>query len=246
MYTLQFGTYTFPNISFELEGLPHDNRIEEGEVLQAHGSVIQTAYLESRKFKIKGVIYQDVAEDAHTDLLNMQNALLSQERAFKYRSDRYINCYTRSIESDLVQGTDQKVIEVGIDLVARIPFHYSDGVSYTVVQNVNGGTTTFNVNNLGNAFSEPRVMFYASGLTVNDAIAITNLSDQSRQERFRGVVAFGKTLDMNTENYSVLNNLVDALTLFEGNFLNLVAGSNTLQYVGATGRLTVEYKYRWY
>lgn len=246
MYTLQFGTYTFPNISFEILNLPNNNRIDEDDIVQKHGTVIQTPYLDSRKFKIKGALFNDLTEDTHTDLLNLQNALFTSQRGLKYRSDRYINCYAKSISPEFVKGTDQKVIDVEIDMIAENPFHYSDGVSLSVVQNLNGGTTTFNVNNLGNAFSEPRILICATGGTINDAISVTNLSDSSRQERFRGIVNSGLTLDMNSERFDVLNNLVDALTLFEGNFVNLVAGSNMIQYVGATCRMTVEYKYRWF
>ncbi|MFA5089797.1 MAG: hypothetical protein WC510_02030 [Candidatus Omnitrophota bacterium] len=49
MFTLLFGDYTFPNQTFEVEGCPLDNGINEDSVPRRHGAVIQTAYLKSRR-----------------------------------------------------------------------------------------------------------------------------------------------------------------------------------------------------
>ena len=245
MFTLCFGDYIFPNQTFEVEGFPLDNETKEDNIIQRHGSVIQTPYLKSRKFKIRGYIHNTDEASSHSQFAEMQEYLLAGESQFKYRSDRYINCYTQKIKPDYIKGTDKAIIDIDINFIAQTPFFYSAGASYSDINNLNGGTSLFYVTNGGNVFSEPVIYVCATGGTIADDIGIDNLSN-GESFAFRGTVADGKTLRIDSENFEVMNNLVDGLSYYEGDFVTLISDVNTFQFAGSTCRLTVEHKYRWY
>ncbi len=250
MFTLLFGDYTFPNQTFEVQDFTIDNDIQEDNIPRQHGSVIQTPYLKSRTIKIKGFIHHSTVEASHAEFLAMQKALLASEGNFQYRSDRYIKCYTKKIQPDSKEGTDRAVMEITIQMVAQNPFFYSAGVSISDVQTpVKGTTLLFDIGNAGDVFSEPIYKICAiDGLTggaIDDDVIFVNLTN-NKSFRFRGVIASGVTLEINAEELTVLNNGVDGLSNFEGDFATLDAGTNSFQYVGATCRFTTEYKKRWY
>ena len=245
MFTLQFGDYTFPNQTFELEGNPDNQNLKEDLVVQAHGAVVQTPFLRSKGLKVKGFIHDDAESVSQQALLDMQAGLLSSEKAFRYRSDREINAYVRKLEPKYIEGTDKAVIEVRIDLLAKIPFYQSIGASISTVQAITGTTLSFDVLNSGNVFSEPHIFVYANGGTISDNFVITN-SANNKASTFRGIIANGTTMEFRTDNLSCFNNSVAALTQFEGTFLTLLAGTNSLQVVAPDCQVTVQHKNRWY
>lgn len=247
IYTLTFGNYTFPNQTFEVEGLPLQNDISSQRIPRKHGSVIQSPYLRERKISVRGIIHNNSLEDSNNELMDLQEALFAGEENFQYRSDRYIKCYVNKLDVDFEKGSDKRVINVKIDLIAQTPFAFSSGASYSDVQSISGTTDTYSIVNGGNVFSEPIFKIYASGGTITDSIRITNLSDDEKFLRYRGTVNNGETLEIDSENLTVLNNGVDGISDFEGDFLNLLGGqTNNFQFVGMTCTLTTEWRYRWY
>ena len=250
MFTLLFGDYTFPNQTFEITDFGIDNDIQEENIPRQHGSVIQAPYLKSRAIKISGFIHNSTVAASHAEFLAMQKALLAGEYNFQYRSDRYIKCYTRKIQPKSKEGTDRAVLDIDITLMAQNPFFYSAGASISDVQTpVKGTTLSFGLNNEGDVFSEPIFKICAiDGLTggaISDDILLTNLTN-NKIIRFRGVIASGLTMEVDSDELTVINNGVDGLSNFEGDFITLDAGTNLFQYVGATCRLTTEWRKRWY
>ena len=245
MFTLQFGSYTFPNQTFELQELPLDNDIREEKIPRKHGAIVSSPFIKTRRIKIKGFIHNDVVETSHTQLMEMQEGLLAGEEQFKYRSDRYINCYLRKINPKPQEGTDKAVIEISIDLVAQVPFFYSD-TAYSIAKDITGTTHVFDVSSGGNVFSEPVISICATGGTIDDDIQLENITNANQLFKFRGIVANGETLEIDSSDLTVENNALDGISNFEGDFITLLAGSNEFQYVGADARVTVDYRYRWY
>lgn len=246
MFTLLFGDYTFPNQTFEVQGFPIKNAIKENAVPRAHGSIIPTPFLKSRSFRIRGFIHNASNEDSLTQLLAMQRALLAGEKEFYSRGDRYIKARADEVEASPAKGTDGAVLECDIRMIASVPFFYSAGASYSAGFTVTGTTYNFDVYSGGNVFAEPVIYFYASGGTITDNIKLTNTSNGNELLRYRGTLPAGATLKVDADTLEVLVNGADGLSNFEGDFLSLVAGTSTFQYVGGDCRLTVEHKYRWY
>ncbi len=244
MYTLMFGSYSFPNKTFEVQSFPLENNILEETIPQKHGSVAQAPYLKSRKISIKGMIHNSTEASSLTELLALQAALLAGENKFYHRSDRYIDCYCRKIDALPEKGTDKAVLEVKIELLAKSPFYIAAGASTSDVNNATGSTLLFNINNNGNAFSEPIIYICATGGTINNQIQLKNVTKDDIFN-YRGILNNGLTLQIDTKDYEVLNNGVDGLSDYEGDFLTVVAGSNNFQYVGMTCRITIEHRDRY-
>jgi phage-related protein len=210
-----------------------------------HGSLIQVPFMQSRSLSVSGRIHSSSADTSYTQLMAMQQALLAGENNFYYRSDRYIKCYAKSIKPEFEPGTDKAVINVDVSLVAQDPFHYSAGASYSSVDNAVYGTTlSFSLYNGGNVFSEPKFTFFTTGGTIFDGIRLYNLTT-GKEFRYRGTVASGVSLAIDISAYEVLVAGVDGLSYFDGDFMTLAAGTNSMQFVGSTVRITSEWKYRW-
>ena len=245
MFTLLFGSYEFPNQTFEVKGLPLVNDINVERVPRRHGANIFDPYLKERYFRIEGQVHNAQASDSLTQLLALQKALLAGEDDFQYSSDRYIKCYTKNLTPDFHPGTDKAVIKVAIDMVAQVPFFFSAGASYSGFTDVSGTTTLFDIFSGGNAFAEPIIYFYASGATISNDIWLQNLTT-GESMNWRGIVPAGQTLAIHSDTLEAYLNSVPGATNFEGDFLILASGTNNFQFVGTDCRITVEHKWRWY
>lgn len=246
LYTLQFGNYTFPNQSFIVESFPLEKNITENTVPRTDGTTIPRAYIKGRTFNITGRLYQDDPDGGLTDLLAMQSALFAGENKFYYRSDRYINAQVKTCTPKYPAGTNYNMMEVDIEMEAADPFFYSAGASISNVISAVGQTFSFNINNLGNVFSEPKIYIVPSGATMSDNMRLINNSDNGSYFRYRGIVGIGQTILLDSTQFDFIVNGVDGLSNFEGDFVSLVAGSNSFVYAGQTATITVEHKNRWY
>ena len=244
MFTLMFGSYTFPNKTFEIVNLPLENNIKEESIPRKHGTIMRDPFLKSRKIKIEGIIHNSTEASSLTELMALQAALLAGEDKFYHRSDRYIDCYLKKFTPDFIKGTDKSIISVKVELLAQVPFFIAAGASVSDVSNATGSTLSFNINNNGNAFSEPIIYICATGGTINDEIQLKNVTKDDIFN-FRGILNNGLTLQIDTKDYEVLNNGVDGISDYEGDFLTVVAGSNNFQFVGMTCRITIEHRDRY-
>lgn len=245
MYTLQFGNYTFPSVSFVVDGFPLENNIQENTVMRRDGAVVPTPYLRARNFRVTGQIYQSTQATAISDLLSMQAALMVGKKQFYYRADRYINARVKSLTPRQQHGTDAALMDVDIVFEADDPYFYSAGASISDVSNMVGVTTSFTVSNGGNVFCEPIIYICATGGTINDNIRLAN-TDDGTFFRFRGQVGNGLTLKFDSTQLEVRNDGVDGLSYFEGSLLLLAIGTNHFTFTGMTCRVTVEHLNRWY
>ena len=245
MFTLMFGSYTFPNKTFVVKDFTIENNVKENDIPRRHGSIIGTPYLKARKIQLIGMIHNSTEASSLSNLMAMQSALLAGENKFYMRSDRYIDCYCRKM-TPKPKTDDREVLEVSIDLVAQNPFFIATGASISDVANPVGSTTlSFNINGSGNVFEEPIIYFCATGGAITNNIKLYNLTN-GMSISFIGVLANGLTLKVNTKEITVLNNAVDGLSYIEGDFLTIAAGSNSFKYAGATCRVTIEHRSRWY
>lgn len=245
MLTLMFGDYEFPNQTFVLEGLNLENNIIEENITRRHGSNIQYSYLKSRKLQVSGTIHNTTEDASLTELLAMQKSLLAGEDKLYYRSDRYINCYAQKIIPDIIKGGNNALLDVNINFIAQNPFAYSAGASYSFIENHTGGTNTFAATYDGNVFSEPIISVCPMGSTIS-SIELWNLTNNNQSFKFTGTMGQGLTVKFDTDLYTVLNDGVDGITYFNGEFLTIIPGINQFQVSGLSCIIEIEYKNRWY
>lgn len=245
MFTLMFGDYEFPNQTFVLNDFGIENNIREENIVRKHGVIIQSPYLKAKKITISGMIHNTTEDATLTQLLNMQKNLFAGEDKLYYRSDRYINCFVQKIIPDNIPGGGNALLDVDINLIAQNPFAYSAGLSYTDVESHAGGTTTFALNYDGNVFSEPIISVCPMGSTIS-SIELWNLTNNDQSFKFTGTMGKGLTVKFDSDLYTVLNNGVDGITYFNGEFLTIIPGINQFQVAGLSCIIEIEYKNRWY
>lgn len=242
--TLLFGNYSFPNKTFEVEEAPLDVNLKEELVIRRHGSTVQFPYLRARKFKIKGFVHNSDVDSTRNELSAMQQNLYANENAFSFLSGRYIDCYTKSFKSKYIRGTDGRVAEIEIQMVAQKPFFYA-GTTATQVEALTDGCT-FELVTEGNALSEPVFEFLADGGAITDGISVTNITNNNMHFRWRGEVANGNTLRIDVESFEILNNGTNGITYFSGYFITALAKTNLFHFDGESCQLTISRKDRWY
>jgi hypothetical protein len=204
-----------------------------------------TFFFKSRTIRIKGTIHSNDEDTTLAQLLELQAALMAGEDFLYLRADRGIKAKLFDLDTEYVEGTDKRVINCDLSMKAAIPFFYSAGMSYMAGFTISGGTYNFDVVSSGNVFTEPVISIVPTGATISDNIRLTNLTNGNEYFRFRGAVPPGVTLKVSSEDCTVLVAGVDGISTFEGNFINLVSGTNSFQYVGGGCWLEVEHKYRW-
>ena len=131
-------------------------------------------------------------------------------------------------------------------MVAPVPFFTTVGASVETGFTLADGVSLFDLGVGGNAFAEPKIYIHANGGTISDDFQLFNITNNNQLFKFRGTIADGETVVIDTEELTVLNDGVDGISDFEGDFLNLLAGTNEFSFAGSPCLLTFERKNRWY
>jgi len=247
MFTLKYGDYTFPNQTFEVEGFPISASIRAQVVARKDGGVIQGGLAIARKFKIKGRIHNDTQAASIAELDDLQAALIPGKETpqdFQYIEGRVINSFLNKLTVKQVLGTDHSVLNIQATLVSDNPYFVATGSSSSFVLDV-VGNTSFDITSNGNVENSPIIYFMANAAAIVDDIQLDN-STTSQQLIYRGTVLASNGVLINNDNLTVLNNSEDDISNFEGDFIELNAGVNTIVYAGATCQIGFLWKDRWF
>lgn len=244
MFTLKFGDYEFPNQTFEVDGFGLSNSAKEENIILLNGSEVQDPYLKGRTFKIVGIIHNSAQATSLAQLSAMQTALFNGKQDFQHLSDRVLPAYTTKFTPKPQRGSDQSIFAVEITMLAPIPYFVSAGASVSEVFSI-VGTTLLNINIPGDVLNYPKIYITASGGTINDDVSLQNITSE-QTIRYRGTINNGEAVEVDSGVLDVFNNSVRDIENFEGSFIDLLPGTNTFLYVGATCQLEILYKSRWY
>ncbi len=116
----------------------------------------------------------------------------------------------------------------------RVP---TSGVGYTIT-------------NAGNAPARVKIEVTAPGGDITDNLKIENTTT-GKSFQFRGTVAGYTTLEIDnrydTDDFQVLNDSVNEYTNFEGDFITLDPGNNTIKYTGTANAIVkITWRNCWY
>lgn len=253
-YRIRFGSYTFPNDTFEVAGLPLENQLDEANIPRRDGSRILASKLGPRRIRIKGQLHGADEDTVHSALNEFFNQLSTMgEQQLKYRSDRYMKCWVRSFGHSYSQGAYAPgtgyggVAAIDIQMQAADPFLYSTSLTtHTIAADALVNTSLlFDVVNPNIVSAVPQIIL-VPGVTLSDVIFFHN---RTTGERFQwhGTLAPGMTLTVDSEEQSVeLGSGVDALSLYEGDFITLNGLTNNFRIAGFTlSNLLVVYRPRY-
>ncbi len=221
-------------------------RPELFKIPQTHGSIAAEAYIESLDlsfpFTVKGSSYANL----RTNVDSLKAAFLSGIQKFTKDDDRYVKAQLN--EFDCTFKSLSSFASGRASFIAHYPFWLSEtlhkdertptsGVGYTLV-------------NAGNVATRCRVSVMAPAAGITDNCQIENQT-AGRTTRYRGNVAAADILEIDnrvdSDDFEVLNDGVADMANFEGDFVVLLPGNNTIVFTGtADSVITFEWRDCWY
>lgn len=255
IFTLQYGTYSFPNQTFEIEGHSLYSDTPVNPIRRKDGGVELQGFLQPKRFTIRGKVYSSDPGTVHNDLINLKRAVHNQGNAanFRYKDDRYVpgaRMAPEGIQAIKAQGLFGYLYEVSLVFVAERPFAESDTLRHVsgTRNNASSGET---LTNNGNYPTNPLFIFVAGTQAFNNKLRVDNLNN-SMFFAWGGPFAAGQTLIVDCDGGCVLLQvgltLVDAISWFSGNlFFRLEdGGSNSLIINGGTFAYDIYNRDRYY
>ena len=216
--------------------------LSRADLPKAHGSVIPIALRKEITARIRGTVIGLDYDDLRSNLDDLKNALEKlAEQKLTLDDDRFLMVQYQDF--DYSYKTLRRFAEFSFGLVASNPFWLSEvlssdtrspasGAGYAIVQN-------------GNAPARIRVTIKNN--TAGSLVDAIKLENQTRGETFqyRGTLAVGKSLIVNNrmdaDDFIVTNDGTNDIKNFEGDFLMLSPGSNTI-VLTSSGAPNVEVK----
>jgi phage-related protein len=200
------------------------------------GAIAETARIGPKTITIEGDIAGTSYDNLRTNLDALHAGLLNGLQKLTKDSERYIYCQLKEFS----YAYDHMALRAtwSASFVAHFPFWLSE-TEYTDSRIPTSGENYGNpaINNAGNAPTRLKVEITADG-EIADACKMENVTTV-KSFQFRGTILTTKKLEVDnrydTDDFQVLNNSVDEHTNFEGDFLTLNPGNNTIKYTGTAG-----------
>ncbi len=232
------------NVAVEDMNISVAKSIQEFDLPKFHGSVVPIGKRKTLNVRIRGTITGSNYDNLRSKLDDLKGAFEgSSEQNLTLDDDRILKVQYRNFAYSY--KTLRTFADFSVDLVASDPFWYGSSVT-THDENPAISTTPFVVNNPGNAPSRVRVRISNASGNIIDNCRLENQTTGETMQ-YRATVLMGKNLVINnrmdSEDLSVTNDGVDDIKNFEGDFLTLNPGDNTLVFTG-TGSTRIEIEFR--
>lgn len=226
--------------------------IQETDLPKAHGSVIPAGKRKSIAVSIKGSIIGTDYDDLRTNLDALKAALeASADQKLTTDDDRYLMVQYRNFSYSFERL--RRFANFSFDLVAQYPFWLSE--TLTQIEKTQGVDLTngvaFTVANAGNAPARVKITFTnndaGAGSTISDDINVKNTTTGDEFD-YRGALAAGKNLEVDDrvvdDDQIVENDNADDIANFEGDFITLNPGNNSIVITSASPGYGILIEYR--
>lgn len=209
------------------------------------GAIAETAKIGPKTITISGDIAGTSYDNLRTNLDALHSGLLNGLQKLTKDNERYIYCQLKDFSYAYDHLTRRATWTVSF--IAHFPFWLAE--TATTDSRVPTSGVGYTITNAGNAPTRLKVEITAAG-AIADACKMENTTTV-KSFQFRGTIATTKKLEVDnrydTDDFEVLNDGVDAHTNFEGDFLMLNAGDNTIKYTGTAGpTVLLTYRSCWY
>lgn len=244
--SIKFGSLTFDLITTITDiKLFHKKSPKLSEIPKTDGSSAELGRLKSIIISIEGDVYGADYDAKRTNLDTLKAAFNNGFQKFTKDDDRYIMAQLDSLEEDDVLL--RNLSHWKASFVAHYPFWLSEtektdtrtpasGVGYTIV-------------NAGNAPVRVKIEVTAPAGGIADACQIENTTRQELM-KYRGTIAAANVLEIDnrydTDDFEVKNGGVDDHVNFEGDFIMLSPGNNTIKFTGTPGPTIVTWRDGYY
>jgi Phage tail protein len=237
---LDDGTYNIGKIDFSGR-----DTINAHTIPKSNETILETARRGALEIRIEGMVLGTEYDNLRTNIDALRAALRNGEQQFIIDDDRYI--LARLKDFDYSYTVMRRVASFSANFIAGYP--YWRAVNATSDESIPTSGEEYTLTNNGNASARCKVEITATGGAIADDCIFNNIT-AGIGFKFRGTIASGKTLIVDnrysTDNFIVTNDGSDAHANYEGDFISLDAGANSVEFVGVAGTtVKVTYKDTW-
>lgn len=212
------------------------------EIPKSDGAIAETAKRRELIITVSGDIAGTDYDDLRSNLDTLRAGLQDGEQKFTLDDDRYIKGQLRTFDYSWLHL--KRIAIWKATFICHYPVWLSETES-TDDRTPSSGVG-YTVNNPGNAPVRVKVEITAPAGGISDDIQLENTTT-GELFRYRGDLAAGDVLEVDnrydTDDFEVLNDGTDDHTNFEGDFLTLDPGNNTIEFTG-TASTDVKITYR--
>lgn len=229
---VKFGSFQFTgNYSVSDFSFPETMPVKVNDIPKNDGSVAAEAKRKSMNIKIKGTVQGADYDATRTNMDALKAAIYSGKQNFTLDDDRQIKCQLKSFNPKPIFL--RRYIEFTITFTADYPYFVNQTLSEDDASR--DDNDTFALVNNGNAPARVKVTATAPGGGISDNFSITNQTN-SLKSTYRGDITAADDLIIDnrvgSDDFIITNDGVDDFANFEGDFLVLNPGSNTILYEG--------------
>lgn len=208
-----------------------------------HGSVIPIGKRTALNVRLQGTIKGSAYDDLRSKLDALKAAFeSSSEQSLTLDDDRILKVQYKNFSYGY--KALRTLADFSVELVASDPFWYA--ASLTTSSAVRTSGAGFTINNPGNAPTRVKLQISNSGSAIADDCKVENQTTGELLQ-YRGTLAAADDLIINNrvdaEDVAVTNDGTDDIANFEGDFITLNPGNNTIVFTGTAGT-TVAVIYR--
>jgi len=246
---LDFGTLDLDstnNITINSISTTENKTTKESQIPKMDGSVAEEGKRGSLIITIAGDIAGSNYDDLRTNIDTLRAGLHNGIQSLTIDDDRYIKAQLQNFKFQV------ESMRVLAKWTAKFIAHYPFWLAASATTDTRTPTTGvgYVINNSGNAIARVKITFTGPGSDRANDLQIENTT-KGQLCKFRGTIAATKILEIDnrydTDDFEVLNDGVDAHSSFEGDFITLDPGDNTIEITSATmPEVTITFRATYY
>jgi len=242
---IRFGTANLDDL-VESWTESYDRRISQFLIPRLDGGAkIDVGLFGARRIRVRGQMFDTSLSALRTSFDALLKILNDGKKNLTLYDDRQIECQRDRLSYNYLRGTPLSVVQFNIDFIAEAAFWEKTTAESQIVEVVSSSPHTFNIVNSGTAFSRPKVTIVADqgGSVANFTFENTTTEDKWS---FTGTVANTKSLVVDHDAGTVLNDGVDAIADFNGALVGfrIKEGTSAMKYTGDVCTIKVDYTQR--
>ncbi len=226
--------------------------VKESKVVKTYpipktdGAIAETAKRAAVIIEVEGDISGSDYDTLRTNIDALRAALQNGAQKFTMDDDRYIMVQLKDF--DYTYEVTRTLARWRANFVAHYPFWLAE--TETIDTRTPTSGVGYTIANAGNAPCRVKIEVTAPAGGIADNCQIENTT-RGELLRYRGTIAATKVLEIDnrydTDDFEVKNDSVDDIANFEGDFITLSPGNNTIEYTGTAGpSIKISWRGTWY
>ena len=244
---LKFGSLDLDvtnNVAVGSIEVKEQKSVKTTAIPKTDGSIAETARRMAITISMAGDISGSDFDDLRGNIDGFKAVLQAGLQKFTIDDDRYI--YAQLKDFSYSYKTLRTFARWSAAFVAHYPYWQAEVASSDVRTPVSA--ETYALSNPGNAPARVKITLTNGGTSIVDDIRIDNVTNGQAMQ-YRGTLLGTQVLEIDnrydTDDLQILNNGADAIVDFEGDFLELAAGTNYIKFTGAAAATVPEIAMYW-